>query len=232
MTTALTSSTQAAQTKAATQTKTASPLNTNKDPIAALSQNYETFLKLLTTQLQNQDPLQPQDSSEFTKQLVSFSQVEQQISTNKKLDTLAATFSQGQAVQALSYIGKTVEFSGDFLPLQGKKAEMGVTLDSNTKSAVAEIYDLKGNLVATKPLENTLSTQFVTWDGKDSSGKQLQDGAFQVKINAKAADGSDVAAKIRAAGQVAGVDMASGTTQLLIGNIPMKLENILAVRSS
>ena len=208
------------------------PGATGGNAFRALSQNYETFLTLLTAQLKNQDPLQPQDSSEFTKQLVSFSQVEQQIATNEKLDTLAATFSQGQAVQALSYIGKTVEFSGDFLPLQNSQAEMGVTLQAQTKEAVAEVYDTKGKLVATLPLENKVSTQFVGWDGKDASGRQLEDGAYQVVIKATAPNGDPVEGLIRAAGKVNGVDMADGKNQVLIGNIPLPLENILSVRAS
>lgn len=208
------------------------PGATGGNAFRALSQNYETFLTLLTTQLQNQDPLQPQDSSEFTKQLVTFSQVEQQIATNEKLDNLSASFSQGQAVQALGYIGKTVEFSGDFLPLQNKRAELGVTLQSQVGEASVEIYDSTGKLVATRPLEKNLTTQYVAWDGKDSSGRQLEDGAFQVVVNAKAPNGEPVQALVRAAGQVSGVDMASGKTQLLIGNIPMPLDNILSVRTN
>jgi len=53
---------------------------------ASLSQDFDDFLQLLTTQLQNQDPLNPMDSNEFTNQLVQFSQVEQQINSNQKLD--------------------------------------------------------------------------------------------------------------------------------------------------
>ncbi len=223
MTSAITS-----QTPAQTPT---GPGATGGNAFRALSQNYETFLTLLTTQLQNQDPLQPQDSSEFTKQLVSFSQVEQQIATNEKLDNLALTFSQGQAIQALGYIGKTVEFTGDVLPLQNKRAEMGITLASQTREAVAEIYDTSGKLVATKPLENTLSTQLVTWDGKDAAGRQLEDGVYQVLVKAKAPNGDPVQSMVRAAGRVNGVDMASGGTKLLIGTMPLGLENVLSVRN-
>lgn len=205
---------------------------TGGNAFRALSQNYETFLKLLTTQLQNQDPLQPQDSSEFTKQLVTFSQVEQQIATNEKLDRLAVNFQQGQAIQAMGYIGKVVEFSGDVVPLQNKRAEMGITLQGQTREATVEIYDTKGKLVATRKLSNTLSTQLVTWDGKDDGGRQLEDGIYQVKVKAKAANGDSVKSDIRASGRVTAVDMATGATNLLIGNMPIGLENILSVRNT
>ena len=207
-------------------------VSSSPNAFAALSQNYETFLKLLTTQLQNQDPLQPQDSSEFTKQLVSFSQVEQQISTNQKLDKLIAGNGQNEAIQALGYIGKTVEFSGDVLPLQGGKAEFGVTLAAQTREAVAEVYDTGGRMVASFPLQNTVSTQPVTWNGRDSAGRQLDDGMFQVKVKAKAQNGDPVQSLIRSSGRVTGVDQASGETQLLLGTIPIGLASILSVRNA
>ncbi|HZZ11369.1 MAG TPA: flagellar hook capping FlgD N-terminal domain-containing protein, partial [Paraburkholderia sp.] len=73
-----------------------------------LAGNFDTFLTLLTTQLQNQDPLSPMDSTQFTQQLVAFSGVEQQINTNNNLQSLIALNQSQQAASAVSYIGHSV----------------------------------------------------------------------------------------------------------------------------
>src|ERR1700686_3335504 len=73
-----------------------------------LAGNFDTFLKLLTTQLQNQDPLSPMDSNQFTQELVQFSQVEQQINTNTSLASLIALTKTQSSANAVSYLGKTI----------------------------------------------------------------------------------------------------------------------------
>ncbi|MCA0320949.1 MAG: hypothetical protein LCH88_23105 [Proteobacteria bacterium] len=77
---------------------------------ARLSNNFDTFLQLLTTQLKNQDPTQPMDANQFTQQLVQYSQVEQQIATNSKLDNMIAAFTGNQTTASLGYLGKTVTY--------------------------------------------------------------------------------------------------------------------------
>ena len=70
--------------------------------------NFDTFLQLLTTQLQNQDPLDPMDTSQFTEQLVEFASVEQQINENTNLQTLITLQQTSEATQAMQLIGSTV----------------------------------------------------------------------------------------------------------------------------
>src|SRR5581483_4459363 len=83
-----------------------------------LSGNYQNFLTLLTTQLQNQDPLSPMDTSQFTQQLVEFSSVEQQINTNSKLDQMIGLQSTANAYGAVGFVGTTVAADSDQMPLQ------------------------------------------------------------------------------------------------------------------
>src|SRR5215470_14788285 len=87
---------------------TASQASTGQaaDAQKTLSSNFDTFLTLLTTQLQNQDPLQPMDSNQFTQQLVEFSQVEQQINSNKNLESLISLTKYQTNQSAVSYLGK------------------------------------------------------------------------------------------------------------------------------
>src|ERR1700677_2198810 len=85
---------------------------TGSSAMDQLSGNFDTFLQLLTTQLQNQDPLDPMDSNQFTQQLVEFSQVEQQINTNTNLQTLITQGQSQSGAYATGYLGKTVTVSG------------------------------------------------------------------------------------------------------------------------
>src|SRR6185503_3409362 len=77
-----------------------------------LSSNYDMFLKLLTAQLQNQDPLSPMDSNQFTQQLVMYSQVEQQLTTNDNLSSLIALQKSAAGANAVSYLGRTAFTQG------------------------------------------------------------------------------------------------------------------------
>src|SRR5580658_9796356 len=99
---------------------------------AALSftQNFNTFLTLLTTQLQNQDPLSPMDSNTFTQQLVEFSQVEQQINTNNNLQSLIGQGSSNTGAYAVSYLGKAVTVSNGQAPLADSSAIWAYNLNA------------------------------------------------------------------------------------------------------
>src|SRR5260221_3998670 len=89
---------------------------------ATLAGNFQTFLTLLTTQLKNQNPLDPLDTNQFTQQLVQFASVEQQLKTNDQLTTLVSLQKTAQATQALNFVGETVAVDGDTAPLKGGSA--------------------------------------------------------------------------------------------------------------
>src|ERR1700734_3492026 len=97
----------AASTNPTSSTGTGSS-TTGNSAMDQLSGNFDTFLQLLTTQLQNQDPLDPMDSNQFTQQLVEFSQVEQQINTNTNLQTLITQGTTNASAITTSYLGKNV----------------------------------------------------------------------------------------------------------------------------
>ena len=109
-----------------------------------LSADMNTFLKLLTTQLKYQDPLDPTDTSEFTSQLVQYSNVEQAIQTNEKLDSLIALNNNNLGAQAVSYIGKVAQVLGDVMPLENGQAQATYTLDKDVLSLKS--YSTKSNI--------------------------------------------------------------------------------------
>lgn len=151
-------------------------------PMATLSQNYETFLQLLTAQLKNQDPLQPQETSEFTNQLVQFSQVEQQISTNSKLDNLTGVVQQGQATVALQYIGKTVELEPSGIPLLPGGTTVSYDIDGEVRSATLVISDKDGNIVNTQSVQVRPGRNTAFWNGNDATGKAMTPGFYTASI--------------------------------------------------
>ena len=108
---------------------------------ARLADDFDNFLTLLTTQLQHQDPMEPMDSNEFVNQLVSFTQVEQAIKSNKQLESLLSMQTASQAMGALNYMGRTVEATGDTGPLANGQAEFTYDLPSVAKKTtlIAEL---------------------------------------------------------------------------------------------
>ncbi len=107
--------------------------------LASLSENFDAFLTLLTSQLQNQDPLDPMDSSEFTNQLVQFSAVEQQIQANQNLETLIQLQNAQSAANAVGYIGKDVEVPSSQIMLQDGEAKFAYTLADSVDIVVVTV---------------------------------------------------------------------------------------------
>lgn len=205
---------------------------------AKLNANFETFVKLLTTQLQYQDPLQPMDTNQFTQQLVQYSQVEQQLSTNDKLDSLL-TLQKGQGVQSsLGYLGWEVSAETKDLALQAGHGIFNVTVSEKPSTVAIGIADSTGKIVRGITLsgdefshDGKLS-QDVVWDGKDNNGNQLADGTYSVVVTATNAAGSSIKNSILTRGTVTGVDLdADGNTVLKLGTLSLAPENVKSIRT-
>src|SRR5579871_859848 len=102
-----------------------------------LAGNFDTFLQLLTTQLQNQNPLDPLDTNQFTQQLVQFAGVEQQLKTNDSLSTLVSMQQTAQATQALEFVGKTAVVSGNTTLLSNSKAVWELNVPSTSQISLS-----------------------------------------------------------------------------------------------
>ena len=198
-----------------------------------LSADLNTFLRLLTTQLKYQDPLDPMDTAQFTQQLVQYSGVEQAIQTNSKLDNLVNLNVANLGAQAVSYIGKTAQVIGDVMPLDGGKAKATYTLDKNVQSTTIYVKDGSGKVVYTTSGNITAGTHEFKWDGKDSNGVQQADGAYQIVIGSNVTDGESPANVMTTVfGKVTGV--ASDETSIYIGlgnAVTAYLGDILTVRN-
>ena len=199
----------------------------------ALSADMNTFLTLLTTQLKYQDPLDPMDTAEFTNQLVQYSSVEQAIQTNTKLDTLLNMSMSNLGAQAVSYIGKVAQVLGDVMPMEGGHAKATYTLDKNVSSAVITIKDMSGKIVYSETAETTAGTHEFTWDGKDSDGNQLEDGAYQIVVSTTVPNGESAAnVTTTIFGKVTGVASDSNGVYIGLGDsVTANLGDILTVRN-
>lgn len=209
--------------------------STQGTAIAQLSGNYTMFLKLLTTQLQNQDPLNPTDATTYTQQLVSYSQVEQQIKTNDQLSSiLSATKTNGNSnAMLLNYLGHYVAVDGQQFALQGGAADMTYQLASAASSVKLNIVDQSGKTVASFNGSGGTATQKVSWNGLDNNGTQLQDGTYTLQIVATDASGAPVTVKSQAMiGKVTGVQRGASSNTLYLGNIAIDESNVSNVYNS
>ncbi|WP_158047154.1 flagellar hook assembly protein FlgD [Skermanella pratensis] len=213
----------AAQTTAAATTKTEASR-------AKLTQDYDSFLKLLTTQMQNQDPLSPMESTEFTNQLVQFSQVEQQISQNDKLEKLLTMQTNNQTQASLGFIGLDVEASGNAFTFDGSTARMSYTLPETSTSTAIQIKNEKGVVVRTLDGSRSASRQELTWDGKRNDGSAAPAGNYTLSVVAPNADGKLLTAKTSVYGRVSGIESGNGNTTLLMGNVPIRMEDVVSAR--
>jgi flagellar basal-body rod modification protein FlgD len=180
-----------------------------------IADNFQTFLTLLTTQLQNQNPLDPLDTNQFTQQLVQFAGVEQQLKSNEQLKALIALEKSTQSTNALIYVGNTVAVDGSTQKFDGiatwnlkaeKSATAAVTITNSTGQTV-----YSGNF----PLDGG-NASFV-WDGKGNDGTQWPAGAYKLTATAKDSAGKDVGIATEIQGIVDSVDLTASPPLLSIG---------------
>ena len=209
-----------------TATTGTSATSTGADAMSQLSGNFDTFLQLLTTQLQNQDPTSPMDTNQFTQQLVEYSQVEQQINTNSNLQTLITQGTSQSGAYATSYLGKTVTVSGGKGALTDGTATWNYNLGATAASSVLTVTNASGATVYTGAGNTSQGNNSFTWNGEDNNGNQQPDGTYTLSVSASDTSGSAITSTVTSTGQVSEVDMSSGTPQLVIGSMEVGLSGI------
>jgi flagellar basal-body rod modification protein FlgD len=194
--------------------------------------NFDAFLSLLTTQLQNQNPLDPLDTNEFTAQLVQFSSVEQSIATNKNLEQLVALSLTTAFNNTVSYIGKTVVADGNVTQLSDGQATWNYTLTGDASEAHITIRDASGNTVftQTKPLVGGDHTY--TWDGMQDDGTRAEDGSYSIEIEAKDANGNTLGVSTEIEGVVDAVDLTGIEPFLTVNGSQIGLSAVRAIKAT
>jgi flagellar basal-body rod modification protein FlgD len=214
---------------AATSTTSTATTSTADSAMQDLSGNFDTFLTLLTTQLQNQDPMNPMDSNQFTQELVQFSGVEQQINTNQNLQKLIS-LQQGSANNnALGYLGKSITITNGNAALQDGEADWSYALGGAASATTLTVTDANGKVVYTQAGSTTPGQNDFSWDGKDNSGAQLADGAYTLTVSAQAADGSTIDTAVASKGVVDEVNFTGSEPYLMVGSMAVPVSAVSAI---
>lgn len=192
-----------------------------------LATDFNQFLILLTTQLQNQDPLNPMDTNEFTNQLVAFAGVEQQINTNQKLDSLVSLGLGSALGTAQSYVGKEISYVSSEFHHTGSPSKIKYSLASEAVTSKINIYDETGTLVYTAEAGKAAGVHDFIWDGTLKSGGKAAPGTYEVKIDAVDINGQAVQATSVVTGIVRGTETQNGQIYVLVGDRAVALSNVL-----
>jgi len=172
---------------------------------SSVTEMSDRFLKLLVTQLKNQDPMNPMDNAQMTSQLAQMSTVEGVNKLNDSLDALKTQFQASQVIQGASLVGRQVLAEGATLNLSAAGAAGGMVLDSAADSVKVQILDANGSVVNTLDLgRQGAGLARFAWDGNDSNGAPLPEGTYGFKVQATAA-GKDVSAATYSLGGVLSV---------------------------
>ena len=193
--------------------------------------NKDDFLKLFVTQLQHQDPLNPQDGTEFIGQLAQLTQVEQAYNTNTNLQNMLNQASNNTTLAAVSLIGKEVEAPGSEVNLRpGTPAEINFRLAQAAQQVTVTIKDESGATVKTLSAgAKGAGESSVAWDGTSDAGTQLAAGTYSFSVSAQNATGGTVESTGLVRGRVDGVDMSGAIPVLSIGGIKLSLADVTSV---
>jgi flagellar basal-body rod modification protein FlgD len=180
-----------------------------------IASNFTTFLQLLTTQLQNQDPLSPMDTNQFTQQLVMFAQVEQQMESNSQLSTLVSLQQTAQSTSALALVGATVVVNGSTVPLSNGSASWTINA-SKPATATITVSDSTGQTAYTGNFAVNSGQQTFNWSGIGNDGKQWPDGNYTLTATALDASGQPTAISTQVQAKVDSVDLTQSPPILSI----------------
>jgi flagellar basal-body rod modification protein FlgD len=197
--------------------------------------NFQSFLQLLTTQLQNQNPLSPLDTNQFTQQLVEFAGVQQQLNTNDSLATLVSLQQTAQSTQALGFVGKTAVVNGSTAPLTGGSSTTSSSatwlLSVPTASTVnITITGSNGQTVFSGTYNATAgNSQPFSWNGQGNDGTQYPDGSYTLTAVGKDASNNNVAITTQIEGVVSSVDLTQSPPLLSIGGQTFTVNQIQSI---
>jgi flagellar basal-body rod modification protein FlgD len=196
---------------------------------ATLAGNFQMFLTLLTTQLQNQNPLDPLDTNQFTQQLVQFASVEQQLKTNDELTTLVSLQQTAQSTQALGFVGKTAVVDGSTAALSNHSASWNLGVPTNANVTI-NITNSTGQTVFTGNYAvSGGNNQAFAWDGKGNDGTQWPDGKYTLSATATDTANNPVAVSTQVQGVVNSVDLTQSPPLLSINGQTYTVNQIKSI---
>lgn len=192
-----------------------------------LAEDFSQFLQLLTVQLQNQDPLDPMDTSEMTNQIVAFTGVEQQINTNQKLDNLVALGIGNSTAAALGYVGLDASYISSEFHHDGSASSIKYAMNGNAIEATIRIIDEDGKTIYEEAASTAAGRHDFIWDGTTKYGDTAEAGTYKVVIDALDSEGNGVSVTTVVQGRVSGIETQNGQLFAIIGERAVAIGNIL-----
>lgn len=195
----------------------------------------DDFLKLLTVQLQHQDPLEPQDNTEMVAQLAQFSSLEQlenmnaNLSSSLDLDLILTQVLNNTAAAGL--IGKSVLANGNAVELEaGESTTVNFDLAANAESLTVTIYDESGTLIRTiEEAGVEAGRQSIEWDGKDTRGNDVAGGTYTFKVTAADGEGNSIGVTPLVRGRVDVVKFINGEAVLVLDGVEVSISEIIEI---
>ncbi|MBO9725418.1 MAG: flagellar hook assembly protein FlgD [Novosphingobium sp.] len=200
-------------------------------PSSGLLADYNLFLKLLTTQMTHQDPLDPMDTSEYTQQLVQYSQVEQSIQQTGKLGDILGQLASQQMSAASNYIGREARFDSPVAGLGDAPAHWTYYVDGTPAAITATIKDSAGKVINTVTLDAKTQGSY-QWDGTKADGTKADKGAYTLSVEAKDSAGNKLDTTINSVAVVN--DVVTDGTNIMLGvnGIRMSASGLVAIAAA
>lgn len=182
--------------------------------------DFDTYLRLLVTQLANQDPLDPLDPNEMTSQLAQYSQIEQQVQTNSLLEGIASANNFSEQSLAISYIGREALVPSQTISLDGsgEAVDFAFELEGSASEALVQIRNSDGALVRELNGGTQNGLNFLSFDSAGTNGEPLPEGNYTVSVSASDFDGRLVEANPYAYVEVTAVQSNDSGIDLVLAN--------------
>jgi len=220
-----------------TNVSKANPLQSTTSTAQKSIGSKDVFLKLLVAQMKNQNPEKPQDATKMSSQLAQFNMVEQQMSTNKYLASMAASGASSSAGAgglggaSSSYLGHSVTVNQSTVPFNGSPINFSTNLALGAASARIIVKDSTGQVVRTMNSGALAQgNQNFTWDGLSDSGSNLAAGKYSFEIQAVDYQGSNIQANVQRSGLVDAVRMGKNGVELMVAGSAVNTANVTEVR--
>lgn len=202
---------------------TASASTTTSATSNALGQ--EDFLEILIAQLQNQDPTDPVDTTEFTSQLTQYSSLEQLMKVNTGLDTLISDFQSMSGLEMAGLVGMEVTVDGNTIEVDGSTCDISYDLSTSAVEGQVQIYDASGDWVDTLDFgRQDAGANTLVWDCSGQSS-----GSYTFEVSAVTSDGSDVTVTTQAAGIVTEVSFKDGSSYLKVNGQDVSVDDLISI---
>jgi flagellar basal-body rod modification protein FlgD len=230
--TTVTNNTTTTNTSNSSSSSSSNASSTNNAGLDSLASNFNSFLTLLTTQLQNQDPLSPLDTNQFTQQLVEFASVQQQVDMNTNMQTLISLQQASEASSALQMVGATVTLNGTSAPLTSSSPASWTLNSASPATGNVTITNSSGTVVYTGTTSLNTGSNTFTWNGTGNTGQNWPAGQYTIAVTATGASGQKVTVTPQVSGTVSGVDLTKSPPQLVVGGQDYALSAVQSVTNS